>query len=353
MPVINNNDILESIEDLKQFGLKKLKQFKVIYIDNESLGTFPELKSGGFAFVCHVEDSYTKTQYALRVWHTKPDNDDFMERSKILSNYISKYNSTTYIVNYEYLQNSLIVANSKQDVLLMDWIAGKTLFKFLNDICETNSQNARNQIRQIARRFKDMAKWMHSKQIAHGDLQHDNIIIKDNGDIVLCDYDSMYVPGMENFDQITTGYEGYQHPLRKQYSPRKMDKKDDYFSEIIIYLGLLILSMSTIFWDHEESNEQYFIFDIKELDKIKHDIPFQKLSDIFTLKCKDKEDDFVMSEIRQLLKLLRDNLNCSSLDSIKPIPGLDSFYCCQCSAELFPVYQFCPYCGSRIKHSNL
>ena len=71
-------------------------------------------------------------------------------------------------------------------------------------------------------------------------MQHGNIMVKDGGQLVLVDYDSMYVPALDGWDEEIKGLQGYQHEAR--WKNKKLAPKADYFSELIIYLSLLGLS---------------------------------------------------------------------------------------------------------------
>lgn len=71
-------------------------------------------------------------------------------------------------------------------------------------------------------------------------------MVKSDGSLVLVDYDSMYVPGLEDFDDEIKGLEGYQHPSR--WKMKKMSRKADYFSELIIYTSLMTFAEIPSLW---------------------------------------------------------------------------------------------------------
>jgi hypothetical protein len=75
--------------------------------------------------------------------------------------------------------------------------------------------------------------------IAHGDLQHGNIIMCGN-EIRLVDYDGMYVPAMKNFSACEIGHPNYQHPARTalHFGPYL-----DNFSAWIIYASIKALEI--------------------------------------------------------------------------------------------------------------
>ena len=50
-----------------------------------------------------------------------------------------------------------------------------------------------------------MSKDLHSVGFSHGDLQHGNIMVNSEGKLFLVDYDSMFVPGLENVSDEIKG----------------------------------------------------------------------------------------------------------------------------------------------------
>ena len=72
----------------------------------------------------------------------------------------------------------------------MQWVEGVTL----NNYIERNVDNSAL-MGTLAEHFKTMMLALHSDGIAHGDLQHGNILIRGN-DFKLVDYDGMFVPDL-------------------------------------------------------------------------------------------------------------------------------------------------------------
>jgi hypothetical protein len=87
--------------------------------------------------------------------------------------------------------------------------------------------------------------------IAHGDLQHGNIIV-DHGSLRLVDHDGMFVPQMERWKASEVGHQNYQHPLR---DAENFDANLDNFSAIAIYLALISLAEQPELWQqfHDEN----------------------------------------------------------------------------------------------------
>ena len=83
-------------------------------------------------------------------------------------------------------------AETEYPVLLMDWVEGKTLDKYLRE-----NLNDKYALEMLAYRFSQLAQWLIPQSFAHGDLKPDNILVRENGALVLVDYDGMYVPSMK------------------------------------------------------------------------------------------------------------------------------------------------------------
>ena len=192
--------------------------------------------SGGFCVVFPYE---TPTQkYAVRCWHINID--DIRTRTKLISEALQSSN-LPYFVGFEYICNGLQTAHGTQDIVVMDWINAKPLKKYISDNIAEPSL-----IFELAITFKDMVADLHTHNIAHGDLQHGNILVKDDGKIVLVDYDSMYVPSLSGYSDNIKGLAGYQHPSR--WTNTTLSEKIDFFSELIIYTSLIALSKMPRLW---------------------------------------------------------------------------------------------------------
>lgn len=64
---------------------------------------------------------------------------------------------------------------------------------------------------------------------------------------------SLYIPSLSNEEDRIKGLDGYQHPNRSKIV--KLSPKSDYFSELIIYLSLLVISEKPSFWKNIEKEE--------------------------------------------------------------------------------------------------
>lgn len=176
---------------------------------------------------------------AVRLWIA--DIGDAKKRSLEISNYLENLNNT-YFAGFKYIDDAVLVNGTLHPIILMDWVDGQTLKEYINYNISNSSK-----ILDLAEKFKEMTVYFHNENIAHGDLQHGNILVKDNGSLVAIDYDSMYIEPLNGMNDTIKGLPGYQHPAR--HSNQHVNSYLDYFSELVIYLSLLIYADTPKLWD--------------------------------------------------------------------------------------------------------
>lgn len=195
----------------------------------EKSGTQPVYYSGGFTVVFPVTTHNDK--WAFRCWHTEMGN--VRDRFKIISDYINGLNSP-YFCDFYYCDNGLVVDGKLFPTTRMKWVNGDTINEYIS-----KNSNDKDKLLSLAEKFLAMIDFMHKHHIAHGDLQHGNIIIENN-DIKLVDYDSLYVPGLDGYSDIIVGKAEFQHPHRSKL--KITSEKLDYFSELVIYLSIIAVA---------------------------------------------------------------------------------------------------------------
>jgi serine/threonine protein kinase len=194
--------------------------------------------SGGYTtvFPFHTKDS---RKVAVRCWIA--DIGDAKKRSQEISTYLNALNNP-YFCYFKYLDNAILISGSIYPVVIMDWVDGKPLKEYIND----NISNIKSILPKIANNFKQMVEYFHKEIIAHGDLQHGNILVKDDSSLIIIDYDSMFIKPLEGMTDAIKGLPGYQHPARNQN--KFINHKLDYFSELVIYLSLLAFEQYPYLW---------------------------------------------------------------------------------------------------------
>jgi len=254
--------------------------------------------SGGFCCVFPYETTHKK--YAVRCWHAAIE--DAKERTKKIAEALAQ-SGLPYFVKFEYIDRAIATPKGLQPIVLMDWVSATPLKEYI----ERNLHN-QSRLLSLAEAFKKMAQDLHEHQFAHGDLQHGNIMVRDDGSIILVDYDSMFVPGLENMPDEIKGLPGYQHPAREDN--QKANEKLDYFSELIIYLSILVLaynpSLATKYKFQDSESMLFFLDDFKNIRSS------QIFRDISDLKDKNKN-------IPLCLNRLCEYLDKSSIGDLVPL----------------------------------
>ena len=143
------------------------------------------------------------------------------------------------MVPFQYLENGMRLHNGKAyPVVKMDWVDGKELGTFIEDSLDRPAV-----LGVLADRWLELAQQLWDASIAHGDLQHGNVLVVGQGNslrLVLVDYDGLWVPELQNGPYPSEcGLPNYQHPTR--HEPRIYNRAVDHFSLLVIYTALSAL----------------------------------------------------------------------------------------------------------------
>ena len=230
--------MLPSTQDYKvslligQDSFKTLQDLEVV--PNPHYPDEPWYSTGGLAIVFKVK--IKSKAYALKCFYVEAN--ERQERLGHIATYL-KQNPSDYFVDFSYLEDEIWVetANGGQDypLVLMEWIEGKTLDNYLEEVCTQNNTRA---LKELYYRFCSLAWWLQQQPIAHGDLKHDNIIVCPDGQLKLIDYDGIFVPALKGRKANEQGSPCYQHPKRDSYF---FNEHLDDFSLLILQLTLLAL----------------------------------------------------------------------------------------------------------------
>ena len=171
----------------------------------------PVMSAGGFSVVFKMKCERDGKYYAVKCF-TK-DQKGRSDSYRLIADEL-EFVSSNYLTPIKYLEKELFVDTNQTSetefpILLMDWVDGIPMDKYIQK--NINNQFA---LEMLAFRFSKLATWLLVQPFAHGDLKPDNILIKDDGSIVLVDYDGMYVPAMKGQKARELGSPNYRHPLR-------------------------------------------------------------------------------------------------------------------------------------------
>lgn len=219
-------EVIKESEKTPDEYFDKLKHLRPVLDCNGE----PIMSSGNFAVVFKMKDEYGK-QYAARCFHRAQQGRE--KNYKLICDELAKV-SSPYLSPIKYYEKELFIDKEEYPVLLMDWVDGMTLDKYIRKV--VNDKKALN---QLATKFKDLAIWLLNQPFAHGDLKPDNILVKDDGSLVLVDYDGMFVPAMQGQKAREIGSPDFRNPSRTEID---FDKNIDNFSIISILLSLELIA---------------------------------------------------------------------------------------------------------------
>ena len=250
--------------------------------------------AGGFCVVYPYETARRK--YAVRCWHTPVDT--VWLYPKNVAGRIKGLN-LPYFVDYRYCENAILTEKGLQPAIIMDWVEARPIKRYIAD-----NISCPVVLESLAQAFLTMTGELHKRGISHGDLQHGNIHVRGDGSLVLVDYDSLYVPGMESIPDDIKGLHGYQHPARIRQKFRSA--YSDYFSELVIYTSIRTLARHPGLWN------KYSLADTDTMLFTEKDIQSGGSSEIFRLIESDRA-------VRNLGRAIKDALRQPSLDRIVPL----------------------------------
>jgi serine/threonine protein kinase len=207
--------------------------------------------SGSFGVVFKYETFAPHQVWALKCFCRS--NFEVVDRYQKILSKLSQHPCADYFVNFTLLEEGIRVLGQCYPLLKMEWVDGVHLKKFL----KANLDNP-SLLKRLAEQFLQLSNDLRLADIAHGDLQHGNILITPAGNpsksndgfnpltLKLIDYDSLYFGGDRAEDNIK-GIADYQHPLRQSLKHRC--REIDFFSQLIIYTSILSLAENSHLWE--------------------------------------------------------------------------------------------------------
>jgi hypothetical protein len=213
------------------FGDPELKKAQ---IEKDRFG-MPKPATGGNAVVYKATEG--QNVWAVRCF-LRPIS-DHAERYAAISKHLQK-NRSEHSTKFVYLADGLRIKGSMFPIVKMAWVQGQHL-----DRCVEGLLGEPRNLAALREKFRTLVEDIERAKFAHGDLQHGNILVTGK-DLLLIDYDGMWVPALIGRQATEIGHRAYQHPKRSatDYGPYL-----DRFSALVIYLSLLALEIDRKLWD--------------------------------------------------------------------------------------------------------
>lgn len=254
----------------------------LVHLDNLGL---PRPESGAFATVYRIDCSNTDTAVKCFLGEYDAQARRYEEISKFLS-----VHPLSSCVRFRYLAEGIRISNRRFPILQMDWVDGTPLLSFIE-----RNLHSPEALRELSREFRELIEQLGSAGIAHGDLQHGNIIVAGTS-LKLVDYDGMYVPALAGLYSNELGHRNYQHPARTKdhFGPYL-----DNFSAHVIDASLNILSLDSSLWDEFVGGDECILFRFSDFCSPASSRIFRRL--------RNHEDPHIRSTAGDLQRLLKKN----------------------------------------------
>lgn len=201
----------------------------------------PRPISGNFASVFALTDASGR-RYAVKCFTQNVS--DQHKRYNAISRRLAQLNpeelSQPWKMEFEYLDEGILVDGFRWPVLKMAWMDGIGLLRWLDQ-----NYYRPDLVEYLADQFLQLVVDLEKAGVAHGDLQHGNLLVAPDNTLRLVDYDGMYVEALAGLPAGEEGHRHYQSPKRQaaDFGPLM-----DRFSAWLIYLSLQVLAHDSGLW---------------------------------------------------------------------------------------------------------
>lgn len=274
---------------------------------------WPKVIAGGFAAV-YKAMAPNGDNWAVKVFHRR--SAERQARYVVVCKYLDQHHLRSIVkLSYEDAGIKVLVKDrpAKFPLIIMEWIHGQTLQMFARERCRNSDGQA---LERCAERWVELVRELANARIAHGDLQHGNVMVNESGELKLVDYDCMGVPALEGLPTLEGGLPPYQHHARN--GDTALFAELDRFSTIFIYVALKVLAAAPHLWSE-------FVEPLDGTDRpIRESLLFET-------------SDFVAPQDSELVHALRKHQNqhlgrltdgliaCWNLPRLQAIPSLNQF----------------------------
>ena len=222
----------------------------------------PRAWSGAFATVYKGSYPNGRGSLAIRVFTSGASQRH--ERYTAIAAYL-RGKRIEPLVGFSYVDDGIRSAGDGKyyPLITMEWVPGETLLKWTAKQCRDKNRGA-------LQRAADL--WIHTieqlaaAKIAHGDLQHANVMVTSSGQLKLVDYDCLCVPALVGRTNLEIGVDPYQHPERNHETPLSLHL--DNYSALFILAALRALAAAPDLWQRFVDATQYdkLLFRREDLD---------------------------------------------------------------------------------------
>ena len=202
----------------------------------------PFARSGNFALTYEV--SVNGARYAVRCFHK--ESDSLERRYEAIARKLKSI-ASPWFMDFDFQPAGIRTESGQFPIVRMQWAEGCSLAQFISE-----HRDQPDTLLQLRETLCELARHLQEHDIAHGDIQPGNIIVKSATDLKLIDYDGMFVPELEPWGSAELGQRNFQHPGR---SWLHYDERLDRFSFALLDVALEALAMHPALWELTGSDE--------------------------------------------------------------------------------------------------
>ena len=226
----------------------------------------PKLWTGNFAAVFEVQAAAKEQKWAVKCFTREVAG--LQERYREIGDHLKNF-PLPFMVGFDYAPESLLVGGHWYPFLKMDWVEGLRLDELIAQ-CFEGRWNYKGTLGQLCELWIKMARRLREAQVAHGDLQHGNVLLvpvpeSKTFSLKLIDYDGLCVPALAEKPSGELGHPAYQHPQRLRDGGYGMEI--DRFSHLLIYSSLrFLIAGGKALWDRFYDGDK-LLFSCKDLEQ--------------------------------------------------------------------------------------
>lgn len=170
-------------------------------------------------------------------------------RYAALAKHVSMYRPLGF-QPFTYHAQGIRVEGRTHPLLVMPWVEGIPLNRFVEA-----HLGAPQTLRRLAEQWLELVNSLEAAQMAHGDLQHGNVLVRmtdDQTELLLVDYDATFVPALASRHSAEVGHRNYQHPDRDAHT---WGPFLDRFSALVVYIALRAVAVDASLWARYDTGE--------------------------------------------------------------------------------------------------
>ena len=167
--------------------------------------SMPLVTSGQFAYVYKLKSTNGGGDFAVRCFRGYLGDRD--QRYRAIQEHL-KSAPVSYLSEFTYAPEGILVGGHRFPILFMKWIEGPTLDLYISEMLRRPDV-----LLHLCEEWKRLVSALRASGVAHGDLQHGNIIVE-HGQLRLVDHDGIFVTAMSGWTASEVGHQHYQHPRR-------------------------------------------------------------------------------------------------------------------------------------------